>query len=498
MPQPVLIDHPFVDTPKRSLPTGTQVSAAKEILHSSSPGQLPTLPGYEVLAELGRGGMGVVWKAHQVSLNRIVALKLIRGQADPNLILRFRAEAEAVARLRHPHVVQVFEAGEWGTDPFFAMEFCPGGTLSSRLSTGPLAPRVAADLSLKLAGGVAAAHRAGVIHRDLKPANVLFDATGEPRVADFGLAKMLDDSAGLTATDQGLGTPSYMAPEQVADARSAGAAADVYALGAVLYECLAGRPPFKGATAYETIRQVIEQDPVPVRRIQPGVPQDLATICMRCLEKNPARRYQTAVALAEDLQRCLEGRPVFARPRPVWDRGLRWARRRPTAAALLILLALLPLLITVAAVVYAGQQRLLAEKQTEVAAERDGLAREKEDLQRQTAARLYRSLLGEASATRMSREVGYRGRVWQLLRQATDLNVPGEDPGEIREQAVACLGDPVGLPPISTAGITRAKSAPLSNSLRDVLRVVRAGRSDPGLENGVERRAGNSRADRPR
>jgi WD40 repeat protein/serine/threonine protein kinase len=301
---------------------------------------LPAVPGYEVLGELGRGGMGVVYRARQAGLNRVVALKVIlagehAGEAER---ARFRAEAEAVARLQHPNVVQVHEVGEHGGLPFFSLEYVEGGSLADRLDGTPWpAPRAAA-LVETLARAVRAAHERGVVHRDLKPANVLLTADGTPKVTDFGLAKRLDADKGPTQTGAVVGTPNYMAPEQAAgQGKAVGPAADVYALGALLYELLTGRPPFKGPTPLDTVLQVLADEPVPPARLQPRTPRDLETICLRCLRKEPARRYASALDLADDLRRFRSGQPVRARPTRPWERAAKWARRRPAVAGLLAL-----------------------------------------------------------------------------------------------------------------------------------------------------------------
>jgi hypothetical protein len=276
---------------------------------------LVDVPGYEVLGELGRGGMGVVYRARQTRANREVALKVVLAgdHAGAAELARFRAEAEAVARLQHPHVVAVFEVGEYAGRPFYSMELCPGGTLAAAVG-GPMDPRAAATLVLKVARGVAAAHAAGVVHRDIKPGNVLLTADGDPKVADFGLAKQLNagPDGGLTRTGAVVGTPSYMPPEQAAGAREVGPAADVYALGAVLYELLTGRPPFRGANPTETLLRVVTEDPPPPRAVHAAVPRDLEAVCLRCLAKTPADRYPSAAALADDLRRYLDGDPVSA------------------------------------------------------------------------------------------------------------------------------------------------------------------------------------------
>jgi serine/threonine-protein kinase len=304
-------------------------------------GAPPVVPGYEVLGVLGRGGMGVVYRARQASLNRLVALKMIRGgQASAEDLTRFRTEAEAVARLQHPNVVQIHEVGEHDGLPFFSLELLEGGSLSGRLDGTPLPPRQAAQLVRTLAGAVHEAHRRGIVHRDLKPANVLLSGDGVPKITDFGLAKLLDAAAGLTATGEVMGTPSYMAPEQTGQTTdSIGPATDVYALGAILYELLTGRPPFKAATPLDTLFQVVNQEPVPPRQLQPKVPRDLETICLRCLRKEPARRYASADALADDLGRFLQGQPIQARPTGLGERCVKWVRRQPALAALLAVCA---------------------------------------------------------------------------------------------------------------------------------------------------------------
>jgi WD40 repeat protein len=305
-------------------------------------GPAPALAGYEILGELGRGGMGVVYRARQVRANRVVALKMILagGHAGEHELARFRTEAEAVARLQHPHIVQIHEVGEAEGRPFFSLEYCPGGSLAAKLQGTPLPPREAARLVEALARAMDAAHQKGIIHRDLKPANVLLAEDGTPKITDFGLAKKLEDAAGQTGSGDVLGTPSYMAPEQAGGrAREVGPLADVYALGAILYECLTGRPPFKAATALDTLLQVLSEEPVPVRRLQPKVPVDLETIALKCLQKEPARRYGSARALAEDLGRFQAGEPIAARPVGRLERTWRWCRRNPAVAGSLAAVA---------------------------------------------------------------------------------------------------------------------------------------------------------------
>jgi WD40 repeat protein len=308
-------------------------------------GPAPTVAGYEVLGELDRGGMGVVYKARHVALNRVVALKMILagGHAGEHELTRFRTEAEAVARLRHPNIVQIYEVGEQDGKPFFSLEYCEGGSLESKLGGTPLPPRDAARLVETLARAMEAAHAVGVVHRDLKPANVLLTGDGQPKISDFGLAKKLDAGTGQTASGDVMGTPPYMAPEQAGGrSKEVGPPADIYALGAVLYECLTGRPPFKAARPLDTLLQVLSEEPVRPRLLQPRTPADLETICLKCLEKQPGRRYGSAGALADDLGRFLVGKPVQARPVSGAERALKWVRRHParTAAYALLVLAL--------------------------------------------------------------------------------------------------------------------------------------------------------------
>ncbi|MFO0849685.1 MAG: serine/threonine-protein kinase [Gemmataceae bacterium] len=301
--------------------------------------QAATIASYDVLAELGRGGMGVVYKAQDRRLKRLVALKVVLagGHAGAAERLRFQIEIEAAARLQHPNIVQVYEVGEEDGRPFMAMEYCPGGSLEDRLRDQPQPPREAAQLVATLADALHHAHRAGVVHRDIKPANVLLAEDGTPKVADFGLAKRLDEADGLTQTGAIMGSLGYMAPEQAAGrTREATAATDVYSLGAVLYKMLCGRLPFDGPSQLETINSIVARDPVSIRVFQPRLPRDLATICHKCLEKKPASRYATADALAADLRRYLTDQPILARPLGPAERAWRWARRHPGLSAVLL------------------------------------------------------------------------------------------------------------------------------------------------------------------
>jgi WD40 repeat protein len=314
------------------------------------------IPGYELLDELGRGGMGVVYKARQIALNRVVALKMILAgsYAGSRERERFRLEAEAVARLQHPNIVQVHEVGEHDGRPYFSLEFCAGGSLTRKLAAGPLPPREAAIVAENLARGMAVAHARGVIHRDLKPANVLLAADGTPKVADFGLAKLLDSDSRQTATDAVMGTPCYMSPEQAAGgSRDVGPTSDVYSLGAVLYEMLTGQVPFRGASVPETLELVRSQEPVSVRRHQPHVPRDLETVCLKCLQKDPTSRYASADALADDLRRFLNGEPVRARSVGRVERASKWVRRNPALSAALAVVAVSLVTATVVSTLFA-------------------------------------------------------------------------------------------------------------------------------------------------
>ncbi|HVS39710.1 MAG TPA: serine/threonine-protein kinase, partial [Gemmataceae bacterium] len=294
------------------------------------------VPGYEILSKLRKGGMGVVYKARHLALDCVVALKMIRDDVlvGADALTRFRTEAQAIARLHHSNIVQIHDVGEVGGLPYFSLEFCTGGNLDEKLNGTPLLPKDAARQVEVLARAMHAAHQQNVIHRDLKPANVLLAADGTAKITDFGLAKKLDE-VGVTHSGAIMGTPSYMAPEQAAGKpEEVGPLSDVYALGAILYECLTGRPPFKAATVMDTLVQVLADDPVPPRQLQSKTPRDLETICLKCLQKEPGKRYATAADLAEDLRRFQAGEPIRARPVGVVERGWRWCKRYPSRAGL--------------------------------------------------------------------------------------------------------------------------------------------------------------------
>jgi tetratricopeptide (TPR) repeat protein len=343
-------------------PKDPSLTLPPQLLQSAAAGEpLPHLPGFEVLRELGRGGMGVVYLARQTALNRLVALKMVAGDfTHTDAQQRFVAEAESIAQLQHPGIVQIYACGSHEGHPYLALEYVPHGSLADYLTGNPLAAREAAGLVAHVAQAVQVAHDKGIIHRDLKPANILLAVpsgqgpvvgkdplpggllTAQPKLTDFGLAKRQDST--VTASGIAVGTPCYMSPEQAAGRRALGPTTDVYALGVILYELLTGRPPFKAASPLDTMMQVMQEEVLSPRRLCPAIPADLETICLKCLEKEPTKRYPSAAALAADLQRYLQGEPILARPAGRGERVLKWARRKPALAGLLAT-ALLTLLI---------------------------------------------------------------------------------------------------------------------------------------------------------
>lgn len=311
--------------------------------------ELPTIPGYEVIKLLGQGGMGQVYQARHQKLQRIVALKVVTAANDNQALARFEEEVKAIASLRHPGIAQIYESGFVEGRPFYAMEYVAGGSLSEELKEGPLAPRDAAELLLALARAMQHAHEQNILHRDLKPSNILLEPDSlEPKVADFGLAKRLSNDTKLTRTGEVFGSPSYMAPEQASGVMKLTTSVDVYALGAILYECLTGRPPFLGPDPMQTVMMVLSTEPVAPRQLQPKLPRDLETICLKCLEKMPRRRYGSVEALADDLECYLEGEPITARPVSNSERLWKWATRKPwqAAAAILAILFMAGLIIS--------------------------------------------------------------------------------------------------------------------------------------------------------
>lgn len=343
-PEPDFAEGPPAPTPGKTARRDSngkgKIGSGSTLVHApavslSSP---PSVTGFEILGVLGRGGMGIVYKARDVDLKRLVALKMIRPDQviSHDALMLFRAEAEAVARFQHPNVVQIFRVGEHDGRPYLSLEFVDGGNLHQKLDGAPQPAAQAAALVETLAKAVAEAHKKNIVHRDLKPSNILLTIEGTPKVGDFGLAKHLDHQLDPSDDERIVGTPSYMAPEQtVGRGVVVGPAADIYALGVILYEMLTGRPPFKTVDREQTFQLVRNQEPVPPRKLVPQVPRDLELICLKCLEKDPEKRFATAQALAAELRLFQEGRPITTRPAPWWERVWKWSRRKPAAASLI-------------------------------------------------------------------------------------------------------------------------------------------------------------------
>lgn len=402
---------------------------------------------YELLEMLGRGGMGVVYRARQRSLNRLVAVKLlVAGEfADTAARRRFQAEAAAAARLRHPHIVAIHEIGDHEGQPFFSMELVEGRTFADLVRDGPLPPGTAARLLKPVAEAVQFAHSQGVLHRDLKPSNLLLDGFGQPHVSDFGLARRLDNSERFTLTGEVLGSPSYLAPEQArGDRAHEGPASDVYALGAILYQMLTGRPPFLGASPQAILRQVIETEPLAPRKLNPAIPLDLETVCLKCLEKEPARRYPTAQALAAELDRFLKYEPLQARPVGWAGRTWRWALRHPAKAGLSV--ALVMMFLTIAIVPTLAYLRISRAEQARTH-------------------QLRETLLTQARAVRLGGHSRQRHDGWAALVDATEASVMAPDAefiSRLRHEAIANLAlddawfEPAtNLPPITDPTMLR-------------------------------------------
>ena len=405
----------------------TDAPKAGDTSRMTNPYFARTFGDYEVLAEVARGGMGVIYKARQRSLGRIVAIKVLSSGefASPEYVRRFRAEAEAAARLQHPNIVAVHEVGQQDGVRFFSMEFVDGPNLAQFQAGRALPPARAAAILKPLAEAIHYAHQKGILHRDLKPSNVLIDPFGEPRITDFGLAKEMGGDSDLTAVGQVLGTPGYLPPEQADTSHGPlTPAADVYSLGAILYYMLTARAPFVAGSLRETLRQMLASDPVPPRALNPEVPRDLETICLKCLQRSPARRYPTAQALAEDLRRFMADEPIIARPATVVDDLLRWCRRRPALAAVWVLAVTLAVGASLAA---GGLARARTRTETALARSQQAEAARREQVR---AARL-----AEARAVRRTTVPGRREQALAALREAAAIR-PGAD---LRTEALAAL-----------------------------------------------------------
>ncbi|MCA9173197.1 MAG: protein kinase [Planctomycetales bacterium] len=419
---------------------------------------------YQLLSEIARGGMGVVYRARQTRLDRIVALKMILSAefAGAGEIERFHAEAAAAAALEHSGIVPIYEIGVHEGKHFFSMAYVDGQSLGQLIREQPLDGREAARLLAAIADAVEYAHQRHVVHRDLKPGNILIDRDGQPKVTDFGLAKRTDLDSGLTSTGQLLGTPNYMAPEQATGNNDAvGPHSDVYALGAILYCCLTGRPPFQTANLASTLAAVIHQEPVAPRQLNAAVERDLETICLKCLRKAPEARYDSAAALADDLRRYLRHEPIAARPVSSAERLRKWIVRNPLIASLTAVLLLAIAGLLVGSIAYQQRlERLLIVAQTEE-------QRATKSEQKRTAL-LYQSLASQATFLNESRPVGYGVRVWELLRQANALDTPERDPWQIRQLALSALGSPSFSEPREmkdVSGVTTADETPAGDQL---------------------------------
>jgi WD40 repeat protein len=390
------------------------------------------VPGYQITRVIGRGGMGIVYQAWQAGLNRFAAIKMVLGggHAGPDELARFRNEAEAVARLQHPNIVQVYEVGTWNGQPFLALEFVDGHSLAAKLVGTPMAARPAAELAETLSRALQHAHDRGIVHRDLTPGNILLALDSTPKITDFGLAKILGGDSGQTQSGAILGTPSYMSPEQAAGkSKIVGPATDVYSLGAILYETLTGRPPFKAESPIDTIFQVLKNEPVPPRELNPKAPRDLETICLKCLRKEPGNRYGGAGELADDLRRFLNEVPIRARPVGRLERTWRWCRRNPAVASLLSAIALLLAL----AAAGAGVGNLMLKSQL----------RQTERAERDSKEKLLLANLERARAASVSRQIGQQARGLEAVAEAAalarELDGIGVHALDLRNAAIACL-----------------------------------------------------------
>lgn len=409
-----------------------EVTTDEEQALSNSVNESPELPerigDYEIIAEIARGGMGIVYQARQSKLNRIVALKCILSGtlASSEEVQRFLTEAEAAAKLQHPHIVSVFDIGEDHGRPFFSMEFIKGSNLAEQIKNESNSVRWSCEMIRKTADAIDHAHQKGIIHRDLKPSNILINSEGEPKVTDFGLAKLADNNDSKTRTGDLLGTASYMAPEQALGQVSAiSPATDIYGLGAIFYELLTGRPPFRGETSWQTMRQLMESDPVSISVLQPATPFDVQTIVSKCLRKDPRHRYQTAKQLSDDIQRFLDGKPILARPVSRMEKTVKWMGRNRSMVITITISAML-----LVAAVIVGFWKVMEER------DRFRVQRD------QAQSNLYDALVGDTKAQLAGREDDYWFQAKENLNELAALEVPQKDKNDLRNLAIRWMGNP--------------------------------------------------------
>jgi hypothetical protein len=468
--------HDRLRGPTQGAPVASLVVPEEAI----TPGLLGTVRGfgdYELPEEIARGGMGIVFKARQLSLDRTVALKMIlAGQFASRVdVERFLTEARAVATLDHPSIVPVYDVGEHQGQHYFSMKFVEGGNLARKIGELRDTPREAALIVATVARAVHDAHQRGILHRDLKPANVLLDQQGRPHVTDFGLAKRVTGDGGLTRSGAIIGTPSYMAPEQASARRELTTAADVYSLGAILYECLTGRPPFQAETPVDTILEVLEKEPTRPRSLNPNVDRDLETICLKCLDKEPARRYGSAAALADDLERWLAGVPIFARRTGAAERVLKWARRRPAVAALLLALLLVGA-IGVGGVAWQWRQARAADEEAAFFRAENARRRAAADEQAAENARQRAEDARQQEAKANAAVEQARGEEKKILRRADGLRLA------IEASAVRQTSPGLSLL-LAIEAVRREPNSLTWNVLHDALGDCREVRTLPGKKN---------------